>query len=253
MTASSPRRRGRLVAVAVAVLAILAAGCDGAHVNAWRRARGMPELDAATADRVAQWLTAVEAEIARRKSFVGEVLPVSAERLGVSWRPGCPVGPESLRLLRVSHVGYDGSQQVGEIVVHRDVAGAVVAIFRLLFDEKFPIERMRTVEAYGADDDASMADNNTSGFNCRFVAGGSSWSMHAYGRAIDLNPVVNPYVNGWIVDPPAGAAHLDRASPAPGKVTPGSIAVVAFGLRGWRWGGLWSGAKDYQHFSTNGR
>ena len=243
----------RLLVVLVGAAIVMVSACDGADVNAWRRAHGLPELDAATAEQAAVIFTAIETELKRRATFVGRVMPVSAARLGSSWRAGCPVGPAMLRLVHVSFVAYDGSQQVGELVVHRDVAGRVVTAFRELFNDKFPIERMQTVDAFASNDDASMAANNTSAFNCRRVAGSSSWSMHAYGKAIDVNPLTNPYVSGWNVSPPQGAPYADRSVPAPGKITAGSYAVQVFAQQGFHWGGYWSGAKDYQHFSTNGR
>jgi hypothetical protein len=98
-----------------------------------------------------------------------------------------------------------------------------------------------------------MRANNTSGFNCRFVAGTSNWSMHAYGQAVDVNTLVNPYVQGSRVSPPEGAPYASRTTPATGKITAGSIVVRAFAFYGWKWGGSWTGGKDFQHFSTSGR
>jgi D-alanyl-D-alanine carboxypeptidase len=124
----------------------------------------------------------------------------------------------------------------------------------------FRIERMERIDKYGGSDDASMAANNTSAFNCRTVAGSTNLSAHALGIAIDVNPIQNPYVKGAEVDPPAGrdfdtppkrqAAH-DRGQP--GIILPGSAAVTAFKQNGWKWGGEWTTLKDYQHFSANGR
>jgi hypothetical protein len=111
---------------------------------------------------------------------------------------------------------------------------------------------MRSVDAYRANDDRSMAADNTSAFNCRFVSGTSRWSMHAYGEAIDVNPVENPYVNGSRVQPPAGQAYLDRSNFRPGMAVPGRSLVRAFAAVGWKWGGRWRGTPDYQHFSTTG-
>ena len=108
------------------------------------------------------------------------------------------------------------------------------------------------VDAYGADDQTSMRANNTSAFNCRFVAGTTTLSQHGLGLAIDLNPLHNPYVKGGTVDPPEGAPWADRSRTDPGMIKPGAV-VDAFASRGWRWGGYWSGGKDYQHFSTSGR
>ena len=130
---------------------------------------------------------------------------------------------------------------------------ATLGAFRLLFDEKFPIEKMRLVDEYEADDDRSMADNNTSAFNCRAITGGSSWSAHSYGTAIDLNPVQNPYLRNSTVLPPAGAAFRDRTDVRPGMAVEGSAPVRAFDALDWGWGGRWSSPKDYQHFSADDR
>jgi hypothetical protein len=106
------------------------------------------------------------------------------------------------------------------------------------------------VSAYGGDDDRSMAADNTSAFNCRFVGGTTRWSMHAYGEAIDVNPVENPYVRGSAVSPPAGRAYLDRARERKGMAVANGVLVRAFAAVGWKWGASFG---DYQHFSTTGR
>jgi poly-gamma-glutamate synthesis protein (capsule biosynthesis protein) len=112
---------------------------------------------------------------------------------------------------------------------------------------------MRLVDAYGGDDHRSMDADNTSAFNCRTVAGTDRWSEHAYGRAIDVNPIENPYVTGsGNVSPPAGARFADRSQRARGLIHRGGPVVDAFAAAGWQWGGAWSGTKDYQHFSTSG-
>lgn len=182
---------------------------------------------------------------------------VTAARLGSSHRPGCPVPVADLRLVTVTHVRFDGTTSLGELVVHRDAAPAVVRVFRELLSARFPVAQVRTVEAYGSDDARSMAANNTSAFNCRRTTGAGGWSEHAYGRALDLNPVQNPYVRrtaqGTIVLPAAGRAHVDRSRPRPGMVLAGGPVVRAFGQVGWRWGGSFTSLKDYQHFSVNGR
>ena len=112
---------------------------------------------------------------------------------------------------------------------------------------------MLGVEVYRGSDDRSMRADNTSGFNCRFVGGTSRWSEHAYGNAIDVNPVENPYVHGGLVEPPAGRAFLDRSQRRAGMATRTSVLVRTFDSAGWHWGGRWSSSKDYQHFSTTGR
>lgn len=180
---------------------------------------------------------------------------VDAARLPSSWRPGCPVPVEDLRLLTLSHWGFDGQIHTGELVVHADQAENVVRALGRLFALKFPIEKMELVDVYGADDDRSTAANNTSAFNCREVESSPGvWSQHSYGRAIDINPVQNPYLpRSGPVDPPAGAAYTDRSNVRPGMILSRGAVVQAFASIGWEWGGYWTSSKDYQHFSENGR
>jgi D-alanyl-D-alanine carboxypeptidase len=174
-------------------------------------------------------------------------------RMPHSWRPGCPIPIEELRLLTLDHWGYDGVEHRGELVVHATQAQAIVDAFRALFDVRFPIERMQLVDAYGGDDFASTAANNTAAFNCRSVVGRpGAWSEHAFGRAIDVNPLVNPYLGDPRLNDPRLAPYLDRSVDAPGVIRTGDAAVTAFATVGWRWGGTWS-TPDYQHFSATGR
>jgi hypothetical protein len=186
-------------------------------------------------------------------SFHGTQGPVPealAERMRQhSWREGCPAPIADLAYLRLSHYGYDGGVHEGELVVHKDLADEVLAIFKALFERHFPIEKMRVIDDYQGDDDASMADNNTSAFNCRFVAGKpGDYSRHSRGRAIDINPRINPMVADGVVFPPAGSEFLNRKKKVPGILRTGDRAVLEFTRRGWTWGGIWTSMKDYQHF-----
>jgi hypothetical protein len=188
-------------------------------------------------------------------SFVGMVSAID-DRTGagmVSWHPGCPVGIADLRLVSLSYWGFDHRPHLGLMIVNRSVAWDVVRVFHVLFDERFPIRRMQPVDRYGGDDERSMAADNTSGFNCRVVAGGTSWSQHAYGLAIDLDPVENPEVKDGAVDPPSGDPYADRTRNVPGMIHPGDDVVRAFASIGWGWGGSWRSFQDWQHFSSNGR
>lgn len=178
---------------------------------------------------------------------------VTVERLGVSWRAGCPVAPDQLRLITLNRVGFDGRVHRGQLVVAADLAAEVAHIFADLYFARFPIERMDTVEKLGADDERSMAANNTSAFNCRPVTGASwgsgRWSNHSYGRAIDINPVQNPYVScDGTVLPAAAAPYVDRTRGHPGLVRADGPTVHAFERRGWHWGGRWTGPVDHHHF-----
>ena len=186
-------------------------------------------------------------------TFDGSQAPVpralAARMRRFSWRKGCPVSIEELAYLKLSHYGKDGEVHQGELVVHRSLAVEVLAIFKVLFEQRFPIEKMRLIEAYEGDDDRSMADNNTSGFNCREVTGKPGvLSKHSYGRAIDVNPLINPMVVGDKVSPPVGAGFTDRSKSVPGTLHQGGKAVREFTRRGWTWGGSWTTMKDYQHF-----
>ena len=176
------------------------------------------------------------------------VHPVTAADLGETWRPGCPVAPQDLRRVDLDYLAPDGSTGRGALVVHRDVVDDVIAIFGRLRELRYPIARMRTVDNYpGAADELSMRDNNTSGFNCRPL--GDGWSLHAYGRAIDVNPLVNPFVDSrGNLEPATARAYLDRTRDVPGMLRAGDAAVAAFTDRGWRWGGAWRDPIDYQHF-----
>ena len=183
--------------------------------------------------------------------------PELRELVPFSHRRGCPVELRDLRYLRMSFVRFDGSPAVGELMVHRDAADAVVQVFRRLYEARWPIARMRLVDDYRGDDELSMAANTTSGYNCRRVAGTDRWSNHAYGRAIDINPVQNPYVVGSSVQPLSGRrfASIDRGADASvprGAVHSGDVVVSAFADIGWEWGGDWVSTKDYQHFSASG-
>ena len=183
-------------------------------------------------------------------AFSSSIERVRWAELSHSYRADCPVGPSELRTVSVAHWGFDGKPYVGRIVVAKRVAPALVSVFRTLWQAKFPIRRLQPVSAYRGSDDASMAADNTSAFNCRFVGGTSRWSRHAFGEAIDVNPVENPYVRGSTASPPAGRAYLDRSTARPGMAVRGGVLVRAFAAVGWRWGATFG---DYQHFSTTGR
>jgi len=191
-------------------------------------------------------------------SFSAAIAPIDAATRAAmlasgSWRPACPVAISDLRLLTLTYWGFDHRPHTGHLIVNHDVATQVVAAMRELFRARFPIERMELVDAYGASDERSMAADNTSAFNGRRVAGSAVWSQHAFGRAIDINPLLNPMVTGDTVDPASGARFAERSLHLPGMIRAGDAAVRAFEAVGWHWGGRWQSLKDYQHFSANGR
>jgi hypothetical protein len=157
-------------------------------------------------------------------------------------------------MLTMGYWGFDGQPHTGTMVVNASVTSAVLQVFGQLYTERFPIRLMQPQDAYGGHDPDSMAADNTSGFNCRYAVapGPPSWSVHAYGEAIDVNPVENPYIEGGQVQPPQGAPYLDRSNVRPGMAVPGGQVVEAFAAVGWYWGGRWSSSPDYQHFSSTG-
>jgi hypothetical protein len=188
------------------------------------------------------------------RAFAFSITAVTKNLVSHTWRPGCPVGPADLRVITLRYVGFDGSTHEGTIIVNQSVTTAVVAVFRRLFAARFPIRSMEPEDVFGGSDPKSMAADNTSGFNCRYAVapGPKTWSVHAYGEAIDVNPVENPYIEGGVVQPAAGAQFRNRSDVRPGMAVPGGPLNNAFASVGWYWGGRWSGSPDYQHFSSTG-
>ncbi len=189
--------------------------------------------------------------------FTSASAPVTAADLGASWRPGCPVGPSGLRRLTVTFHGFDGTAHTGELVVATGAVRALSRVFGSLWASGVQVRSIRPVSEFGGSDDSSMAADNTSAFNCREAVRSDNvhtWSQHAYGVAIDVNPRENPYVEGGRVLPPEGRAYTNRSAVAgqPGVATAGGPLVGAFASVGWGWGGRWS-SPDYQHFSSTGR
>lgn len=251
----------------MAVVAGLAVGCSGSSP----RQAGNPAsstVTAAASTAVASTVvastvtptiptpttpTTVRATTTTTAGAAASAATVSAADLGASWRPGCPLGPDQLRLLHLGYWGFDGQPHAGTMVVNAAVTADVIKIFSILYREHFPIHLMQPVDVYGGSDPASMAADNTSGFNCRnaVAAGPPHWSVHAFGEAIDVNTVENPYIQGSVVTPPAGAAFVDRSMVRPGMAVEGGQLVQAFAAAGWAWGGRWA-TPDYQHFSKTG-
>jgi poly-gamma-glutamate synthesis protein (capsule biosynthesis protein) len=182
---------------------------------------------------------------------------LSAERMakmrGVTWHEGCPVPLEALSVVEVPYVDPKGEARRGELIVATVQAKQVQSVFVQLFRARFPIARIEPIDAYDGDDERSMAANNTSGFNCRQGPEKGGWSRHAYGDAIDLNPLWNPQVRGDRISPAVARQWADRSVVKPGMNVRDGTAVRAFRAIGWRWGGVWPKPKDYQHFSATGR
>ena len=174
---------------------------------------------------------------------------------GNSWREGCPIGLKDLRYLRIKHLNFNGEEQMGEMIVHKEISVEVTEIFKALYEIGYPIRKMRLVSDYKGSDWQSIESDNTSAFNCRKATGSKKWSKHSYGKAIDINPIENPYISrkGYISHKASKiyrkrvhqkSTYTDRA-----VLLKDDKAVQIFKKYGWQWGGDWSGVKDYQHFS----
>jgi D-alanyl-D-alanine carboxypeptidase len=196
-------------------------------------------------------------------AFHTSVQPLSSQQRadlnGPSWRRGCPVALSDLRLLTVTHWGFDRRAHTGQLVVNERFAVPLSRVFRRLYELRFPIRHMSFADAYGPSGSRPADGDVTASFECRQAVpspctggtGTGSWSMHAYGEAVDLNPVENPYVGCGMTRDPSARRYLNRSRHLRGMVTP--AVVRAFKSIGWGWGGSWSGStKDYMHFSSTG-
>ena len=169
-----------------------------------------------------------------------------------SFKTDCTIPREELSYLRLRHVDLQGKTQCGEMVVNRRIAKTVLSIFQELYAAKYPIEKIRLVDHYDADDERSMTDNNSSSFNFRFISHTTKVSKHGMGLAIDINPLYNPYVKHvdghLLIEPAAGAPYVDRSRDFPMKIDEKDLACITFAKYGFEWGGSWKDRKDYQHF-----
>ena len=190
--------------------------------------------------------------------FHAAVDPVGQDTADRStWHPGCPVGLADLRLLTVSHWGFDGEHHTGEVLVHADAVDAVVAIFAAMHRERFPLEQVAIITPEDLEAPATGDGNITSAFVCRRTRGSSAWSAHASGRALDVNPFHNPYDrqddDGRVVLPELATAYTDRTIDLPGMLTADSPVVAAIEAAGWHWGGHYTSLNDPMHVSATGR
>lgn len=195
----------------------------------------------------------IDGKINLGSGFSAEVIPpqITAFMQGKSYPEDALIALEDLRYVQVKHIGFDGEDRQGELVVHKSVSCEVVEIFKELYEAQYPIEKMRLVDYYDANDQKSMADNNSSSFCWRMITSGGLLSYHALGLAIDINPLQNPYVHGSVIEPIEGKAFVNRGQKVQGMIFENDAAVRAFKKRGWKWGGNWKKTKGYydlQHF-----
>ena len=188
------------------------------------------------------------------ESFYAEEISdeVFSRMQGKSFPEGCTTAREDLRYLNLLYKDIDGNTHVGEMVCNKAIADTLIDIFRQLYEADYPIEKMRLIDDYDGDDDASMSDNNTSCFNYRIVSDTTHLSNHAYGLAVDLNPLYNPYIRQkggvTVVEPSEGEPYADRANDFNYKIDKDDLAYKLFTEAGFTWGGSWKSVKDYQHF-----
>lgn len=182
--------------------------------------------------------------------FYSEILPESVKEriIGNSYPEDCPLPLKDLRYLHVQYIDFEGTPQEGELICHQTIAQDLLEIFYELYISRYPIQSIRLIDDYGADDEASMQANNTSCFNYRTIAGSSRLSNHSQGLAIDINPLYNPYISGSTVLPANALPYSDRTQSFPGKIEEGDLCWQLFTSHGFTWGGSWNTRQDYQHF-----
>ncbi len=170
-----------------------------------------------------------------------------------TWEPGCPVARDELAWLRLTFWGFDAQRHTGELLVHASAAADLDQVFRRLWEARFPLEQVLVVRSLDEEAPPTGDGNGTGSFVCRATTGGTSFSQHAYGLAVDVNTFQNPYQDGGRVLPELASSYLQRDRVRPGMITADGPVVAAFREIGWGWGGEWTSLKDYQHFSANGR
>ena len=224
--------------IAVILLAILLAGCSPAEE------RVSTTIDDRPVEKAQEPPVVV--------TFEKEDIPqeIQEEMMGVTISENSVMKFDDLAYLTLTYVGYDGKDHIGNMIVDKKLAGEVISIFKELYEVKFPIEIIEPAYKYNGDDELSMESNNTSAFNDRPVTGGTGLSYHQLGRAIDINPYVNPYVktSAGIVLPASAQAYTERDIEEKGMIKADGDCVRIFKKYGWTWGGDWSSLKDYQHF-----
>jgi hypothetical protein len=230
-------------------LTLLVGACGGGHHDAARSTTSNVALTTTTSSTIVATTSSAPPATALPAGAL------TAADLPASWRAGCPVPPSQLRRLTLDYWGFDDQGHQGTLIVNASVASAITKVFATLYRDHFPIKSMQPVDVYGGSDERSLEADNTAGFNCRNAvsSGPPHWSAHAYGLAIDVNPVENPYVeSNGVVHPKNGSDYVNRSPYRPGMAVSGGELVNAFASVGWKWGGRWTSSPDYQHFSSSG-
>ena len=219
---------------------------------------GAEAVDAPDADAETGKATGSETvESSQIDEFYVSEIPddIFAKMQGKSYKADCTVPREDLRYVHVLHTGFDGETKEGELVVNKAIADDVCDIFEKLYEAEYPIEKIRLIDEYNADDEASMSDNNSSAFNFRFISHTTKISKHGLGMAVDINTLYNPYVKtvdgNLSVEPANAADYVDRSADFPHKIDHEDLCYQLFTEHGFTWGGDWTHSKDYQHFEKD--
>jgi hypothetical protein len=237
----------------VIIASLLVAGCAGAAAEPTTTTNA-PSTTLTTSTSTTSTSTTTTTTTLPSPVFTSAIRDVDAQLLAHSWTAECPVSPDDVVLVELSYWGFDGEAHQGAIVVARSEGEDVASIFERLFDIGYPIASVIPIADLpeGIEDDDPHY-NNTSGLHCRRATGSSRWSEHAKGLAIDINPLLNPFITSRTLWPANSERYLDRSLDEPGMITGGDPVVEAFSEHGWHWGGYWETIKDYHHFSTSGR
>ena len=185
--------------------------------------------------------------------FTSEALPAYIIDFiyGRTFRSYAPFELCFLTYLNISFVDFEGNDQTGNMIVAAEIGEEVLEIFQEIYESGFPIYSIKLMDYFDGVDYYSLAANNSSAFNFRYIAGTNRLSRHAFGMAIDINPIQNPYIRGETIKPSAGEVYIDRSYIRPGMISPGDAVYTAFTSRGWTWGGNWTTPRDYHHFERN--
>lgn len=189
----------------------------------------------------------------KEQFYISEIPDDIFEKMqGKSYKADCTLPRENLRYIHVLHVGFDNQVHEGELVVNKDIADDVLEIFKELYESGYQIEKVRLVDEYDADDEASMSDNNSSAFNFRFISHTTKISKHGMGMAVDINTLYNPYVKTvdgeFSIEPANATDYVDRSRDFSHKIDHDDLCYKLFTEHGFEWGGDWTHSKDYQHF-----
>ena len=249
---------------AIFTAALLVAGCGGSSPES-----GTGAAETTASESVAQTTGSVSATAGEssltattqedetgKEFFVSQITDdIFARMEGKSFSSDCTVSRDDLRYIHVLHKDIDGKTHEGEMVCNKAIAYDLIDIFEELYEKSYPIEKMALVDEYGADDETSMRDNNSSCFNFRFISGTEEISMHGKGLAVDINPLYNPFVvedeDGLYIEPDTAWDYVDRDESFDYKIEEDDLLVTLFKQHGFDWGGDWTYEKDYQHFEKD--